>query len=92
MSAALLSPAQVEAFRKDGYLVVENVLPAAERIAFGEAVDNAVAGRSAGDDRPVFIITAQRTHSHDLAGKTDILVYRLAVQVYDARRVVKRES
>lgn len=53
MSAALLSPAQVEAFRKDGYLVVENVLPDAERIAFGEAVDNAVEGRSAGDDRPV---------------------------------------
>lgn len=53
MSDPYLTPNQVQAFQRDGFLVVEDVLPASERISFGKAVDAAVAGRSDHDHRPL---------------------------------------
>ena len=49
MTEKLLAPKQVETFQRDGFLVVENVFPSAQRALYGDAVDAAVA-RRAGDD------------------------------------------
>ncbi len=52
-SDAALSRHQIEAFERDGFLVVPDVFDDEEIQAFGRAVDAAVAARSAGDDRPL---------------------------------------
>ena len=49
MTEKLLDTQQVETFQRDGFLVVENVFPSAQRALYGDAVDAAVA-RRAGDD------------------------------------------
>lgn len=52
-TAAPLTADQVQRFARDGYLVVEGLLDDEERARHGAAVDDAVAYRTAGDDRPV---------------------------------------
>ena len=44
MTEKLLDTQQVETFQRDGFLVVENVFPSAQRALYGDAVDAAVAG------------------------------------------------
>ncbi|HIF98473.1 MAG TPA: hypothetical protein EYQ54_15860 [Myxococcales bacterium] len=48
-----LTPEQIEDFRRDGFLVVENFFRDDERQAFGAAVDTGVAGRTSSDTRPM---------------------------------------
>jgi len=51
MAQPILSEELVERFRRDGYLVVEDVFAPEEVEAFGAAVDLAVQGRTAEDER-----------------------------------------
>jgi len=51
MAEGILEPAQIERFERDGFLVVENVFDPRELASFGEAVDAAVASRTASDAR-----------------------------------------
>ncbi|MDG2308577.1 MAG: phytanoyl-CoA dioxygenase family protein [Candidatus Binatia bacterium] len=48
---AILTDEQIETFRRDGFLVVDDVFSEAERATFGTAVDAAVAGRASVDTR-----------------------------------------
>ena len=50
---AELDPALVAAFERDGFVVVPDLLDAAERDRYGRAVDAAVARRRSGDTRPL---------------------------------------
>ena len=52
-STRQLSPEQVNAFQRDGFLVVENFFSPDELQPFGAAIDSAVAGRSGSDHRPL---------------------------------------
>jgi ectoine hydroxylase-related dioxygenase (phytanoyl-CoA dioxygenase family) len=47
------TPIQVEAFRRDGFVVVPDLLDDAELTAFAPRLDAAVAARTAGDHRPL---------------------------------------
>lgn len=49
----LVSPAQIEQFRHDGFVVIDGVLTETELEIFGLAVDRAVAERKRGDARPL---------------------------------------
>ncbi len=46
-----LTAAEVEAFERDGFLLVEDVLEDSERTRYGQAVDQAVRGRAGSDGR-----------------------------------------
>jgi ectoine hydroxylase-related dioxygenase (phytanoyl-CoA dioxygenase family) len=50
---AIVSPEQIEKFRRDGFVVVDHLLTEDEVEKFGTAVDRAVADRKRGDDRPL---------------------------------------
>ena len=47
----MVSPAQIEAFRRDGFVVIPDLLDLAELDAFGTAVDAAVTARTSHDTR-----------------------------------------
>jgi ectoine hydroxylase-related dioxygenase (phytanoyl-CoA dioxygenase family) len=49
----LITQHQIDTFRRDGFIVIENLLRLEELERFGAAVDRAVAIRSRGDDRPL---------------------------------------
>jgi ectoine hydroxylase-related dioxygenase (phytanoyl-CoA dioxygenase family) len=49
----LVDPELVEAFRRDGFVVVPDLLSEEEATAYGEAVTRAVHERNAGDDTPL---------------------------------------
>ena len=49
----IVSAAQIEKFRCDGFVVIDGLLTDAEVEKFGVAVDRAVAARKHGDDRPL---------------------------------------
>jgi len=49
----VLTPAQIEAFRRDGFVVIPDLLDAGELERFGAAVDAAVAMRTRHDTRPL---------------------------------------
>lgn len=53
MSTPILETDQVEQFRRDGYLVVDDVFDPAELGSFGAAVDAAVHSRTVQDQRPL---------------------------------------
>jgi len=52
-TSPLVDPELVEAFRRDGYVVIPDLLSADETAAYGEAVTRAVHERNAGDDVPL---------------------------------------
>ena len=53
MVESLLDDDEVARFHRDGFLVVENVFSPQELVSFGAAVDAAVQGRAAQDQRTV---------------------------------------
>jgi ectoine hydroxylase-related dioxygenase (phytanoyl-CoA dioxygenase family) len=52
-TSPLVDPELVEAFRRDGFVVIPNLLSEDETDAYGEAVTRAVHERNAGDDIPL---------------------------------------
>ena len=50
---SLLSPDLVERFRRDGFVVVPDLLTSEETERYGQLVTDAVHTRTAGDDRPL---------------------------------------
>ena len=50
---SLVTRDHIATFERDGFVVVEDALDAAELERFGAAVDAAVAARSEGDERAV---------------------------------------
>jgi ectoine hydroxylase-related dioxygenase (phytanoyl-CoA dioxygenase family) len=52
-TSPLVDPELVEAFQRDGFVVIPDLLSEAETAAYGEAVTRAVHERNAGDDVPL---------------------------------------